>query len=825
VISSIGNIRQYRSAVGVVLLLLASPVFCAQGFITGANVTRDGESALISVQFACRIEYIDHLPIIYGDRLRVQMDSTSICSGVAPTIAYSREQYRPLNADLAKLLELDYDGESRSGQTLTFVFSEVVQYVVSSDGARDSLTVRVRLDDSDTSTPAQSDTRGATGTVGIRVRKAPEPRSDYVINLSSSRTPHTASDRMLANISPTLSVFETEVVLGGVTWYRLRLGTFDSSEAAQLELAKLQNSHPTAWVDRADKTSGDGLDSDVADSTAAEVYTSNAVLASIGLDQIDELMADARSAMVAGETSRAVQIYTKVLRVPNHDRHAEAQEFLGLAREKNGQTAHAKAEYQRYLSLYPNGEGASRVSQRLAALLATGRKPAAAVDPTQASANTLAKPRESEWRMQSFFSQYYRRDANQLNEEEEVISQSALYSDVNLDLRRRGGRFDFSSRLSAGYRNDFLGEDEGSGNETRISYAYADLADVETGLRGRIGRQSKNTSGILGRFDGLNLSYLASERVLLNAVYGHPVNSAADGIESGRTFYGVSVDYGPVFEDLELGVFAIQQEIEGVEDRQAVGTEFRYFGENKSLWGLIDYDLSYSEISSAYLQGSWRITPRLNISGSLDRRHTPYLSTGNALIGQPVLTFAELLILMTEDEIRQLSIDRAPLADSYSLAVSYSLSPKLQINVDANQATVEASPESGGVGATPEANYQYFSTTLIASSVFNEGDVSMIGLRYSDSDSTQVVSITLDSRFPIGSRWRINPRLRVDQRRFASVSGDEWLLTPGLRLQYRHSRRLRIQFEVGKQYSQRQVADTDLDRESYFVNLGYQAFF
>ena len=59
---------------------------------------------------------------------------------------------------------------------------------------------------------------------------------------------------------------------------------------------------------------------------------------------------------------------------PNHDRHAEAQELLGLAREKNGQTAHAKAEYQRYLALYPDADGAARVRQRLAALLATGRQ-------------------------------------------------------------------------------------------------------------------------------------------------------------------------------------------------------------------------------------------------------------------------------------------------------------------------------------------------------------------------------------------------------------------------------------------------------------------
>jgi hypothetical protein len=805
-----------------VLLLLASPVYSAPGFITSANVTRDADSALISIQFACRVEYIDHLPVLYGDRLRVQIDSTGICTGAAPTIANTHVQYRPLSADLAKLQELDYDGTSRGNQILTLVFSEVVQYTVSPDGAQGRLEVRVKLDSVTAATPTPEKTVSG----GVRVRREAEVLPDYVINLSSSRTPHTASDRVIENVSPDLSVFETEVVLGGVTWYRLRVGTFKNTEDAQLELMKLHTTHPTAWVDRAEKGSGDAsLDDITAESAAAETYASNAALASIGLDEIDELMANARRAMVADELSRAVQIYTKVLRVPNHDRHAEAHEFLGLAREKNGQMAHAKAEYQRYLALYPNGDGAGRVSQRLAALLATNRKPRPSSGAVAAAAQGPARKQASDWRIQTFFSQYYRRDANQLNEEEEITSQSALYSDINLDVRRRGERFDFSSRLSAGYRNDFLDEGEGSGNETRISYAYADLADAQTGLRGRIGRQSKNRSGVLGRFDGLNLSYRATERILLSTVFGQPVNSSSDGLESERTFYGASIDYGPIFEDLELGMFFVQQDIEGVDDRQAVGTEFRYFGENKSLWGLIDYDTSYSELSSAFLQGNWRITPRLNVSGSFDRRHTPYLSTGTALVGQPVQTFAELLILMTEEEIRQLSLDRAPISNSYTLGVSYSVSPKLQISADFNQTSVDASPESGGVSGMPESSYQYFSTTLIASSLFKEGDVSMLGLRYSNSDSAQVVSLILDSRFPLGKRWRINPRLRVDQRKIMSDSSDEWQFAPGLRLQYRHSRKFRIELEAGKQFSQRALAETDLDRESYFVNLGYQLFF
>ncbi len=590
-------------------------------------------------------------------------------------------------------------------------------------------------------------------------------------------------------------------------------------------LRNLQDRFPTAWIDHAPRSvTADSASLPTDDRPELSTYATNTALASIGLDKIDLLMSDARKAIVAREYSRAVQIYTKVLRAPNHDRHREAQEFLALAREKNGQMAHARAEYQRYLALYPDSEGATRVSQRLAALLAVERKPADSATSSTMRARNSAQ-RQSDWRIQTFFSQYYRRDVNQLNDAEEIVSQSALYSDINLDARRRGERFDFSSRLSAGYRNDFLDEGVGSGNQLRVSYAYADLADAATGLRGRIGRQSRNTGGILGRFDGLNFGYQASDRILVNAVVGRPVNSATDGVNSERSFYGTSINYGPILENLELGMFYIQQDIEGVRDRQAIGTEFRYFGPNQSFWGLIDYDTSFKEVGSAYLQGSWRFDSRLTLHGSLDRRRSPFLSTGNALIGQPVATFAELLVLMTEEEIRQLSLDRTSIATTYTLGLSHSLTPRLQINADANQTSVDATPASGGVAATPQSTYRYYSANVTASSLFMEGDVSIVGLRYSTSDTTKVTSLTLDTRIPIGRTWRINPRIRVDRRQMLSDSSYEWIYTPGLRMQLRKSQKFRLELEVGKRFSKRDSTIVNLDRESYFINLGYQAFF
>jgi tetratricopeptide (TPR) repeat protein len=797
------------------LLIAAAPLASAgPGFIDSSRVSGDASGADIEVAFNCKAQYLGHEPRGSGDHLRIHLDPTSICNGVSPRVASSRSILRPVNADKAHLADLEYDGDSAGGPILTLNFSEPVAFTVETSGVSFKLVVHVRALATQAAPP---EVRPA-----VEHRQVARPKaetSDYVINLASMQRVPTAADASGLHPAANQRIYYSAAEVNGTTWYRLRLGDFESVDKAVSALAALQADFPGAWLDQVDPNTVD-----VELFVAADQELTTPVVQGDGESKIDALMEEARKAMLAGDVSRAVQIYTKVLQLPEHARHPEAQEYLALAREKKGQTAHAKAEYQRYLSLYPETEGAARVSQRLAALLASGRQADNPADPSSPDGSGR-QPRQSDWRMQTFFSQYYRRDSNQQSDQEEITSQSALYSDVNFDARRRGERFDFSSRISAGYRNDFLDQGVGSGNETRVSYAYADLADAKTGLRGRIGRQSRNTGGVLGRFDGLNFGYQASERILLNAVVGKPAYSATDGVDSARTFYGASVNYGPILGDLELGMFFIQQDIEGLDDRQAVGTEFRYFGTNQSVWGLIDYDTLYSELGSAFLQASWRFANRLTLHGSFDRRHSPFLSAGNALIGQPFETFSDLLEIFPEDEIRQFSIDRSPLSTTYTLGVSHSLSPKLQINADMNQTTVDATPESGGVPATPATTYTYFSTSLVASSLFKEGDVSILGLRYSDSDTSKVMSLTLDSRFPFGKTWRVNPRLRVDRRETLADSSYEWLYTPGIRIQYRRSQRFRVELEAGKQFSQRDSVGVDLDRESFFFNIGYQVFF
>ena len=57
--------------------------------------------------------------------------------------------------------------------------------------------------------------------------------------------------------------------------------------------------------------------------------------------------------MNARDYPKAVVVLTKLQRQPEFPQRAQMQELLGLARERSGQLAHAKAEYEEYLRRYP----------------------------------------------------------------------------------------------------------------------------------------------------------------------------------------------------------------------------------------------------------------------------------------------------------------------------------------------------------------------------------------------------------------------------------------------------------------------------------------
>ncbi|MFO1494530.1 MAG: tetratricopeptide repeat protein [Lysobacterales bacterium] len=80
------------------------------------------------------------------------------------------------------------------------------------------------------------------------------------------------------------------------------------------------------------------------------------------------MLASAKAMLAAQDYDGAIALLNQVLNLPPNDASQEAQELIGQVREALGSDDRARAEYQLYLKLYPDGPGAERARARLAGL-------------------------------------------------------------------------------------------------------------------------------------------------------------------------------------------------------------------------------------------------------------------------------------------------------------------------------------------------------------------------------------------------------------------------------------------------------------------------
>jgi tetratricopeptide (TPR) repeat protein len=526
----------------------------------------------------------------------------------------------------------------------------------------------------------------------------------------------------------------------------------------------------------------------------------------------------AKASFDQGDYSTATRQLTRLIEYPEHVHRAEAQELLGLARERQGQLAHAKAEYQEYLRHYPDGSAAGRVSQRLAALTTLDSKPQVAA--VSAPADGM------QWTSYGGWSQDYRRDSTSIEADQfstDFLSQSMIITDFDYALRGRGERYDMQVRLNGGYMYDLL--PEGPGDQTRVSLAYAELADRELGLSGRLGRQSRHAGGVLGTFDGVSASWQLRPTLRLNAIAGFPVQSTREAPSADRQFVSLSANWSGWIEGLEISPFLVNQTFEGMGDRRAVGGEVRWYAPGRTVVGMVDYDIDYSALNMALLLGTFQLPGRWTVTGTLDHRKSPFLTTRNALSGQAVQSIDELVEAFGESGVRALAADRTAEVDTVSLGVSRPLGERFQWSVDVTGTRLSGTPASGGVPEMPGTGFDTsFGAQLIGSSLFSAGDMTIFGLRRYEGSTSTTSSLSVSSRFPLWSGFRIAPRLRFDQRDFVADGSTQSMISPSLRLDW-HWKRTTVEFEAGGEFANRERPEDSEKTNRYWMSLGYRVSF
>ena len=88
-----------------------------------------------------------------------------------------------------------------------------------------------------------------------------------------------------------------------------------------------------------------------------------------------QLIDSARDALVHDQIGTSIETLNQLLKLPPNQQSQPAQELIGEAREKNGEFAKARVEYELYLKLYPDATDAVQVKERLAHLPSEANKP------------------------------------------------------------------------------------------------------------------------------------------------------------------------------------------------------------------------------------------------------------------------------------------------------------------------------------------------------------------------------------------------------------------------------------------------------------------
>jgi hypothetical protein len=535
-----------------------------------------------------------------------------------------------------------------------------------------------------------------------------------------------------------------------------------------------------------------------------------------GTTPAQRLLVLGRNALKRGDNQRAIRYFTKILGGPESDVRREALELLGVARERNGQKAHAKALYREYLQRYAKTEGAARVKQRLNDLLLSQLQPKA---PLKA---VTKEKKKSTSQVYGSFAQYYYRGENSTEETGNTVDQSLLLSQLTLSWRIRHPDYEVRNFFYASQSEDFVSN---AGKAPTIETAYSQIKSRRFGFSGKAGRQSATGGGVLGKFDGLHGSYDVSRTFSVNAVAGYPLDIGDKrGIQTEKPFWGIGFALDGEGKRMDILPYYVRQEVDGIIDREAVGSEFRFFNGQGNFYSLLDVDVSYGDLNIYLFRGqyNWRKDTILNLN--FDYRNSPLLFTSNALIGRTdASSIADLLDILSEDAIRDLAQDRVGNAATLSLGVSHTFNARYQLNADVTyaQQTFVIDDFATGQLSEEDETQTYLSTQLIANQWFNDRDTTVLGLRLTQTGSYDEVSLSASNRLPLKKQWKFDTRLRADFRQGASGE-DLTRYRPSLKWDYRHSLAMHFEMELGVEWWRYSGQSNNPDFQHLFANLGYR---
>jgi tetratricopeptide (TPR) repeat protein len=567
--------------------------------------------------------------------------------------------------------------------------------------------------------------------------------SSYAIVLASAPGKNLKWELQESHLFKGHTVYVERTTIKGSPWERLSVGFFKQRKQADSLRNKIQKTYPGAWVQKASaKNIAVTISSPTSFTKAVSAASITASIpkqaslagsASLTEKQLDSLMQRAKTDFKNKKYSSSIRYLNALIAVGEHKYSREALELLGLARQRKGQTAHAVDTYERYLALYPDADGSDRVRQRLAGLLTATKAP---------RKNIRMSTTEERNDVITFgsLSQYYQNRRTSADDVGSITTLSQLVTFLNLTTLHKTTAFDHRYQITSDHVYDFI--DSNDDSEFRFIEAYYELSYRKTGTSGRFGRQPIRTGGILNRFDGLSVGYQFTPDMRINFLGGFPVDiDNKTSINEHKTFYGFTFETGTFLEHWSMNLFYFDQENDGLKESNPLGADVRYRDKRISLFGMVNYDLLYDELTILQLNTNILLDHDWTVYMNALMRKSPLLATSNALIGRQEQSLEELEKVLNIEQIYQLARGRTADRESVTIGGSQQMSAKYQITADITFTHVGDTVASGDVAATPDTGTDYFiNTQFIANSLLMKHDTNVFGVRYYDTDSSDTTS-------------------------------------------------------------------------------------
>ena len=456
--------------------------------------------------------------------------------------------------------------------------------------------------------------------------------------------------------------------------------------------------------------------------------------------QAAEFMERARVALGARANEEAVTQLNQLLLLPPNSLSQQAQELVGVAWERIGDADRARTEYALYLKLYPDGEGAQRVRQRLASLAGGPAAPVAAEAGTAPVAGEARAAAPARNRFNGNIAQYYyggkARSQSLVNLPAGIdqstltkTTESAIVTSVDLGARYEGTDSD-TRMVVRGTNSINLGSQ--SHAQSLLSAAYVDYKRKESGMAVRVGRQSAIGGGLLGLFDGASLAYPITQGWKVDVMGGAPSNALVNAPQ--ERLGAAMVEADGLWEHWGGDAYVIDQTTQGIANRRAMGTEVRYSDDLFSVYSLLDYDLLFHKINAVSLQGSVQAPGQTTITLLVDSRNAPSLEMTNALISTGASSLKQLLQTQTLAQIRNDALATTARARQALLSLSRPLGQKWQLAFDLRYSDIGAPPAVGNFDATPATGAQYGATLQVTgSNLYSTRDISNFNISVIDA--------------------------------------------------------------------------------------------